>query len=78
MAAAGFQVRHANQKWSEEKIIETLGGLLAQGIPIEQIWNDHPSLESAARRYLGGRQAALEAVRLADGGDGGDGGGEDA
>ena len=75
VAAAGFQVTHPNQKWTEEKIIDTLRELLARNIPLEQIWNDHPSLESAARRYLGGRQAALEAVKLAVGGvDGGDSG----
>lgn len=66
MAAAGFEVRHASRKWTDEKIIETLRELLAQNIPLEQIWNDHPNLESAARRYFGGRLATLEALKLAD------------
>ena len=56
--------------YNEEKIIKTLRELLAQDVSIEQIWNDHPDLESAARRYFGGRQAALEAAKLADDGAG--------
>lgn len=75
MAAAGFEARRPGQKWTEEKIIETLRELLSQEVSIEQIWNDHPNIESAARRYFGGRQAALEAVKLADGAvDGGSAG----